>query len=191
LSSLHPASLILLGFAFLLAASSRGGTLLLLLCIAVAGLALLRARRQFAGILRRSRWLLLTMLVLFGWMTLGTPVSGLPGATREGLQLAVDNIARMLIAIAVVALLVSHLAPSALVSGLRSLLVPLAPLGDFRDRLAVRLMLTLQEVDAACSGVSAAPAPVAFLELPAAGRGPADYLAAIGSTGLLLFAVFV
>ncbi len=190
MSSLHPASLILLGFAFLLAASTRGGTLLLLLCIAVTGLALLLARRQFAGILRRSRWLLLTMLVLFGWMTLGAPVPWLPGATREGLLLATDYIARLLIAIAVIALLVSHLAAPALVAGLRSLLAPLAPLGDFRDRLAVRLMLTLQEVDAARSSASAAVAPVASLELPTAGRGPADYLAAIGSTGLLLFAVF-
>ncbi len=189
MSALHPASLILFGFAFLLAASTRSGTLLLLICLAVTGLTLSLARRHFARILRRSRWLLLTMLVLFGWMTLGTPVPGLPGATREGLVLATENIARLLIAIAVVALLVGRLAPAGLVSGLRSLLAPLAPLGDFRDRLAVRLMLTLQEVDAARSGAGARDVPVARLELPTAVRGPADYLAAIASAALLLYAV--
>lgn len=188
MNSLHPASLILLGFAFLLAASSRSGLLLLLLCLVVTGLALTFARRHFAAILRRSRWLLLTMLVLFGWMTLGTPVPGLPGATLEGLLLAMDNIARLLVAIAVVALLLNRLSPPALVCGLRSLLAPLAPLGDFRDRLSVRLMLTLQAVDSVRSGGRESAPSVASLALPAAQKGPADVLAAIGSLALLAYA---
>lgn len=188
MSSLHPASLILLGLAFLLAASTRSGVLLLLLCLASTGLAIGLARRQFRAIVRRSRWLLLTMVVLFGWMTLGTPVSGLPGATREGLFLAMENISRLLIAIAVVALLVGALSPPALVSGMRTLLAPLAPLGDFRDRLSVRLMLTLQEVEAARADATAEP-PREYLGLPLAGSGPADYVAVIGSVVLLAFAV--
>lgn len=189
MNPLHPASLILLGFAFLLAASTRSGFLLLLPCLAVNCLALALARRHFVAILRRSRWLLLTMLVLFGWMTLGTPVPGLPGATREGLLLALDNIGRLLIAIAVVALLLSRLSPLALVTGLRSLLAPLAPLGDFRDRLSVRLMLTLQVVDAVPTDDEAMAAPVSRLQLPAAGISLADYLAAGGSLSLLAYAV--
>lgn len=189
MNSLHPASLILLGFAFLLAASTRSGALLLLLCLVVSCLALVLARRHFAAILRRSRWLLLTMLALFGWMTLGTPVPGLPGATREGLLLATDNMARLLIAIAVVALLLDRLSPSALVCGLRSLLAPLGPLGEFRDRLSVRLMLTLQAVDSARSGAGENAPSVAGLALPVAGKGPADYLAAIASLALLACAV--
>lgn len=187
--SLHPASLILLGLAFLLAASTRSGTFLLLPCLAVMALALALARRQFATILRRSRWLLLTMLVLFGWMTLGTPVPGLAGATHEGLLLALENIARLLLAIAVVALLLNWLAPPALVSGLRALLAPLAPFGNFRDRLAVRLMLTLRAVDSARTPTDRDSEPVASLALPMVGRGAADYLAAIGSVLLLAVAV--
>lgn len=189
MSSLHPASLILLGFAFLLAASSRSGLLLLLLCLIAIGLASALARRHFAAILRRSRWLLLTMLVLFGWMTVGTPVPGLPGATREGLLLATDNIARLLVAIAVVALLLNRLPPPTLVSGLRTLLAPLAPLGDFRDRLSVRLMLTLQVVDAARSGAEEGAPSLTRLALPAPAKGLADVLAAIGSMALLAYAV--
>lgn len=190
MSYLHPASQILLGLAFLLAASTRNGFLLLLLCAAVMGFALGVARRHFTTILRRSRWLLLTMLLLFGWMTLGTPVAGLPGATREGLLLAAESVARLLIAISVVALLLESLPPPALVAGLRSLLATLALPGDFRDRLAVRLMLTLQEVDAARSGTSEPTMSGETFSLPVSRRGPADLLAAVCSASLLLFAAF-
>lgn len=120
---------------------------------ASAGFALGRARRHFLIILRRSRWLLLTMLMLFGWMTPGTAVPGLPMATREGLSLAAEHVARLLLAIATVSgAAPSRLSPAELVSGLRTLLAPLAPLGGFRDRLAVRLMLTLEEVESARRG---------------------------------------
>ena len=145
--SLHPASLILLAVSFLLAGGSRDGSMLLLVCAAAALAALLLARAQFVLILRRSRWLLLTMLILFGWMTQGTPLVWLPGATLEGLWLAGESLARLLIAIAMVAGLLTALTPASLVAGLRGLLAPLALFGNFRDRLSVRLMLTLEELE--------------------------------------------
>ena len=182
---LHPASLILLAFSFLLAASTRGGLVLLVLCLVTGGLALVAARRHFVAILRRSRWLLVTMLLLFGWMTLGTPVPGLPGATREGLLLAAENMARLLIAIAVVALLLRRLEPPALVSGLHMLLAPLAPLGNFRDRLSVRLMLTLRVVDTMRSGANETASMATSLAFPMSTVGPADYLAIVSSVALL------
>lgn len=188
MSSLHPASLILLAIAFLLAASTRSDALLLASCLGVTGIALGMARRHFLAILRRSRWLILTMLFLFGWMTIGTPVPGLPGATREGLHLATDNLARLLIAIAVVALLLRQLEPPALVCGLRALLAPLAPLGRFRDRLSVRLTLTLQAIDAAPSDTGEELPRISSLTLPELKRGPADHLATVAGGMLLVWA---
>ena len=185
---LHPASLILFGLAFLIAGSTRGGIGLGVIALGSAGFALGRARRHFLIILRRSRWLLLTMLMLFGWMTPGTAVPGLPMATREGLSLAAEHVARLLLAIATVSVLLSRLSPAELVSGLRTLLAPLAPLGGFRDRLAVRLMLTLEEVESARRGDEATSMTLARLALPTIGRCGADYLAAIGSAALLLIA---
>jgi hypothetical protein len=64
------------------------------LALGSAGFALVRARRHFLIILRRSRWLLLTMLVLFGWMTPGTAVPGLPMATQEGLSAGGESMSR-------------------------------------------------------------------------------------------------
>jgi energy-coupling factor transport system permease protein len=185
---LHPASLILLGLAFLLAASTRSGMFLLLLGIASSAFSYGLARQYFIRIVRRSRWLLITMLLLFGWMTPGTPVAGVPFATQEGLMLAAENIARLLIAIATVASLLSALAPPALVSGLRTLLAPLWLLGGFRDRLAVRMMLTLEEVEAVRQRANDLAAYPASLSLPRASHGPADIVAAIGSAVLLVVA---
>lgn len=148
MKNLHPASALFFGLSFLVSASTRSGVFLGFLSLAACALAFALARTQFLSILRRSRWLLLTMCVLFAWMTPGTLISWLPGLTREGLVLAGENVARVLIAIATVAMLLRLLPPPALVSGLRSLLAPLAIPGDFRDRLAVRLMLTLDAVEA-------------------------------------------
>ncbi len=185
---LHPASLILLGLAFLIAGSTRSGLGLWVIALGSAGFALSRARWHFLIILRRSRWLLLTMLVLFGWMTPGTPSPGLPMATQEGLVLAAEHVARLLLAIATVAVLLTRLSAAELVSGLRSLLAPLAPLGGFRNRLAVRLMLTLEAVESARHGDDNPSMTVARLTLPMTSRGGADYLAALGSAALLLIA---
>lgn len=185
---LHPASLILLGLAFLLAASTRSGMFVLLLGLSGSAFSYGLARPYFLAILRRSRWLLITMLLLFGWMTPGTPVPGVPFATQEGLMLAAESIARLLIAIATIAYLLSALTPPALVSGLRSLLAPFRLPGGFRDRLAVRMMLTLEEVETVRQRENDLAAHPAVLSLPLANRGPADILAAIGSAVLLVLA---
>lgn len=187
--ALHPASVILLGLAFLLFASTRSAPVLITLAAGSVMAAFLIGRFHLLRILSRSRWLLLTMLVLFGWMTPGTVMPYLPGATQEGLLLAAENLARLLIAIATVAALLSVLQPAALVSGMRSLLAPLAGLGGFRDRLAVRLMLTLEAVDAARQGGEDGAAGANSLGLPVAPIGLADYVTALSSTGLMLFAV--
>ena len=188
MNHLHPASLILLGFALLLAASTRTGAALFLACFMLVLSALVLAQRHFGLILRRSRWLLFTMLVLFGWMTPGTPVPAIPGATLEGLLLAAENLARLLLAIGTVALLLTALPPAALVSGLRTLLAPLVALGVSRDRLAVRLVLTLQEVEASRRGADKdAGAAATSLFLPATGCGVLDLLA--GGVAVSLLAV--
>lgn len=143
----HPASLIVLGLAVLLAASSRDGMHLYLSCLFLTLIAFTAAPRHMRLLLRRSRWLLLTMLVLFGWFTPGTPLANLPGASQEGLHLAAASIARLIIALSTVAMLLKALSSADLVAGMRALLAPFVLLGIPRDSVAVRLALTLQEVE--------------------------------------------
>lgn len=189
----HPysASAILLGLAAVLAASSREANQLLLASLVLILAAVITARHHFGLLFRRSRWLLLTLLILFGWLTPGTPLPGIPGASQEGLLLAAENLGRLLIALAVVAMLLTALTPAELVAGLRSLLAPLSLLGISRDRIAVRLALTLEEVEASRQGRRDDPEGMAAtLSLPAARYGVADFLL-IGLAGVLLLVAWL
>lgn len=181
-----PASLLALGFAVLVAASSREGAALFACCAVLALAATALAAPHFFPLLRRSRWLLLSMLLMFGWLTPGTPLPGAPGASLEGLWLAAENLARLTIALAAVALVLNSLSPAALVAGLRSLLAPFAALRISRDRIAVRLALTLEEVEAARSGNGDQGPAADRLSLPASAPGLADLLLGIVSGALLL-----
>lgn len=185
----HPATLILLGLAVLLAASSRDGMLLFLPSLGLLLLSLLAARLHLFLLIRRSRWLLLTMLIMFGWLTPGTPLPGIPAATQEGILLAAESLARLLVAISIVALILKVLPPAELVAGMRSLLAPLALLGISRDRIAVRLALTLEEVEASRGGQDGGSAAVpATLSLPAAAFGATDSVLVVLAGTLLLVA---
>ena len=171
----HPASLILLGLAALVAASSREGMALLFGGLGLTLMALLLAPSRLHFLLRRSRWLLLTMLVMFVWLTPGTPLASIPGASQEGLLLAAENLSRLLIALSTVALVLKELPPAELVAGMRSLLAPLGLLKISRDRVAVRLALTLNEVESSRAGDNREPGPIAStLALPASVPGATD-----------------
>jgi energy-coupling factor transport system permease protein len=180
----HPSSLILLAAALLLAAASRDGIALYLGCSAITLAALIGASADLRRLVRRSRWLLLTLLAMFGWLTPGTPLAIIPGATEDGLLLAADYIARMFVALATLALLLKALDVSRLVAGMRALLAPIELLGFSRDRIAVRLALTLQEVEAARSGKDREPP--GSLVLPAQTTGTADLLLGVVSAALVL-----
>ena len=183
----HPASLILLGLAALVAASSRDGMALFLAGLGITLVALVAATSHLRLLVRRSRWLLLTMLVMFGWLTPGTPLLNIPGASQEGLLLAGDNVARLLIALSIVALILKALSPSELVAGMRSLLAPLALLKISRNRIAVRLALTLNEVETSRIGESSEQGRMAStLTLPASVFGMADVILGLLAGALVL-----
>ena len=183
----HPTSLILLGLAALLAASCHDGRSLFLGSLGLALMALIVAPSHVRLLLRRSRWLLLTMLVMFGWLTPGTPLWFVPGASAEGLLLAADSLARLLIALSIVALILKTLSAAELVAGIRSLLSPLVLLNISRDRIAVRLALTLNEVENSRLGMSNEPPSMEVkLALPASCFGVTDSILGALAGGLVL-----
>ncbi|MDP2135313.1 MAG: hypothetical protein Q8J99_17055 [Sulfuritalea sp.] len=157
--------------------------------VALMLIALLAAGSHLSLLVRRSRWLLLTMLIMFGWLTPGTPLPIIPGASEEGLLLAAENLSRLMVAISVVALILKALPAAALVAGLRTLLLPLALLGVSRDRVAVRLALTLEEVEAARREPAVDPGSAAArLSLPATTVGVSDFLLAALAIAVLFLA---
>lgn len=120
---------------------------LVAVCAAVSLLAALIASTGFVRLLRRSRWLLLAVLLLFGWMTPGMPAPWLPGATLDGLQQATEQFSRLVISIAMVAMLLSRLDTTSLLAACHGLLRPLRILSVDVDRLVLRLALTLHQLD--------------------------------------------
>ncbi|HEY8856003.1 MAG TPA: hypothetical protein VIM43_01455 [Rugosibacter sp.] len=143
----HPANLLLLWFSFLLAFSVRSGVVLILSCFIVMMWAYLSATLHLQRLLRRSIWLMLTLFAVFSWMTPGTPLSLMPFVSVEGLHLAVMQSTRVLLAIASLALVLQYLSRADLVAGMYFFLAPLSRIGVPAKRLAVRLMLTLEEVE--------------------------------------------
>lgn len=144
----HPLTLLLgwFGFAILLPwVHSR----ILLGVVVLLGLvaALLHARRRILALLRRSRWLLLSLGILFAFFTPGEYVPWLPdslGVTHEGLIAAADHLGRLLAMLATLALVHERLGTHGLLTALYTLLRPFS----FRDATVIRLMLVLEYAEA-------------------------------------------
>lgn len=124
------------------------------LVLAVTGVLVRRQRPDFdgrvlLGMLRRIRWLLLAILILYGWFTPGTallPVLGGWSPVQEGLQEGVLRVIALLAIVAAVYLLLASTPRGALVGGLLWYGVPLRRLGLDDRRFAVRLVLALEAV---------------------------------------------
>jgi len=143
----HPLTLLLgwFGFAILLPwIHSR----ILFAVVVFLGLtaALWYARGRMLALLRRSRWLLLSLGILFAFFTPGEYVPWLPawlGVTHEGLIAAADHLGRLLTMLATLALVLERLGRRGLLIAFYALLHPFS----FRDATVVRLMLVLDHVE--------------------------------------------
>lgn len=143
---IHPAAQILTWC--LLVATAQGLSLGVLL--AAAGMVLLLAlsvsAHKLMQLLRRTRWIMLSLMLIYAYSTPGQPLFdalGLLGPSREGLIDGLLQLIRLLVALAGLAILLDRLHRQQLIAGLYALFAPLQWLGLSRERLAVRLALTL------------------------------------------------
>ena len=107
---------------------------------------------KFIQLLRRTRWIMLSLLVIYAYSTPGQPLSdtlGMFSPSREGLFDGVLQPARLLAALAGLAILLDRLHRQQLIAGLYTLCAPLQWLGLSRERFAVRLALTLHYAEVA------------------------------------------
>ncbi|HSD59503.1 MAG TPA: energy-coupling factor transporter transmembrane component T [Burkholderiales bacterium] len=94
---------------------------------------------------RRARWLLASLLLVYGFATPGTPLwEAVPALSREGIALGGMQAWRIVLMLAGLSLLTAATPSAELVSGIRALLRPLATLGLDPGRFALRLALTLE-----------------------------------------------
>lgn len=148
----HPATQILTWCV--LVAATQLLTLVPLLCGASAVLlyALLVARHKLVQLLRRTRWIMFSLLLVYAYSTPGQSVIeslGVWGPTYEGFGDGALQLTRLLVVLAGLAILLNRLPQQHLIAGLYILFVPLQWLGLSRERLAVRLALTLHYAEAA------------------------------------------
>lgn len=123
--------------------------LVLALLAAVAALIRFRRWSPLLVVLRRLRFLWLSIIIAYGWFTPGQPLLPDAGAwspTFQGLQAAGVRVAALAVLVLAVQLLMAVSSRAELVAGLRWWSRPLRLFGLDPARLALRLVLALETV---------------------------------------------
>lgn len=148
----HPAAVILLWLFLTIAVQSLHATALLAVAALLAAAALGTSAARLYALLRRTRWIMVALLVIYGFVTPGEalwPGAGTIGPTREGLADGALQLGRLVSALAGLSVVLATLSQRQLLAGLYALAGPLGWAGLPRQRLAVRLALTLQYAETA------------------------------------------
>ncbi len=146
----HPAVFILLWLVLVVALQSLAGAVLLLAGALLLLLAYSLSSERLHILLHRTRWMMLSLLLIYSYATPGVAVwASLAqfSPTYEGVFDGLLQLSRLVFALAGLVVLQSSLSQPQLISGLYALSYPLRYLGLSRTRVAVRLALTLHYVE--------------------------------------------
>ena len=111
------------------------------------------AARRFLRLLWKARWFWLVLIMLYAWTVPGTllwPSDYSP--SEEGLKAGFVRVVRLALMLAALARLLSEFSPPQLAGGLYLLAKPFSMLGLDRRALAVRLALTLEQLERPARG---------------------------------------
>ena len=103
-------------------------------------------------LLRRTRWILISLFAIYAYLTPGEAMwtfPYIPSPTREGLLDGLLQLSRLVCVLAGLSILLTTLSQERLVSGLFVFSYPLKFIGISRERIAVRLALTLHYAERA------------------------------------------
>ncbi|MEI7843406.1 MAG: hypothetical protein WCI39_10275 [Gallionellaceae bacterium] len=103
-------------------------------------------------LLRRTRWIFLSLFVIYAFLTPGVPLwslSNTPSPTIDGLEDGLMQLGRLLSVLAGLSILLTLLSREQLIGGIYSLIYPLRFFGISREKIAVRLALTLHYAETA------------------------------------------
>lgn len=148
----HPATQIIAWCMLVAALQKLSLVPLLTVAIFILLLAFALSKHKFFQLLRRTRWVMVSLLLIYFYSTPGEPLSeamGVLSPSREGLIDGVLQLTKLLSALAALAVLLDRLGRAQLIAGLYTLFAPMQWLGLSRERLAVRLALTLHYAEAA------------------------------------------
>lgn len=148
----HPSAQILTWCMLVAAMQALALDMLLIAASLILLCAFAVSRHKFIQLVRRTRWIMLSLLLIYAYSTPGQALSdmfGMFSPTREGLTDGVLQLTRLLAALAGLAILLDRLHRQHLITGLYTLFAPLQWLGLSRERFAVRLALTLHYAEVA------------------------------------------
>jgi energy-coupling factor transport system permease protein len=148
----HPVTQITLWICLAILVQTLQSTVLPILAVALVFLAFKAHSKRLLTLLRRTRWILLSLMVIYAFMTPGVALWSLPyipNPTREGLLDGLMQLSRLVCVLAGLSILLTSLSQERLISGLYVLAYPLRFIGLSRERIAVRLALTLQYAERA------------------------------------------
>jgi energy-coupling factor transport system permease protein len=148
----HPAVQIMIWVSLALLVQRLQPFELLAFTAIVSALALRLCAAQLLRLLRRTRWILFSLLLIYAYTTPGAalwPQFGVGSPTNEGLLDGMLQLGRLLSVLSGLAILLELLPQNQLISGLYTLAYPLGWFGWSRARIAVRLALTLEYAESA------------------------------------------
>lgn len=154
----HPGTILLLWTFLAIALQSLHALALLGCCALVCALALARSAPRFFTLLRRTRWIMVSLLLIYGYVTPGEAVwaaAGTYSPTHTGLIDGALQLGRLIGALAGLSIVLNLLSRQQLLSGIYALTYPVQVLGISRERIAVRLALTLHYAESAMLDVFA------------------------------------
>ena len=142
--SLHPATRLLIWLLVLVAVQCLSGAALLAgLCVPL--LLGRQVMRRGGKLVWRTRWLLLSLFVIFAWGVAGEPLWASDYApTFDGLHEALTHLGRLVLVLMAVAAFLEKLSLPDLLAASHAVLGPWRRLGLDPDRGVVRLMLVLR-----------------------------------------------
>ena len=169
----HPAILILIWACITIAIQPLQAISLLFAGVPLLAVACTVSAVRLLTLLRRVRWIMLSLLLIYAYATPGEavwPSLVQFSPTYEGLLDGMLQLCRLAFALAGLAILLSLLSQQQLISGLYTLVYPLRYIGLSRERLSVRLALTLHYAESSMldtaanwrSSIKQMMAPAAF-----------------------------
>ena len=147
---MHPFVKIACFFFLLLLLQYLSASSIAVLCGLICLLAAVLNLPHFSQLIKRMRWLFVSLLLVYGYATPGEYLAFLPlnvAPSYEGLHLGLMQIAKLLIAVASLSALFASASKSQLMAGLWTLLSPLRLVGLNVERFTVRMLLTLHYVE--------------------------------------------
>lgn len=147
----HPATAVLLWLFFMVWIMQVGeGVLAGMSALILLGFTH-NTRQQFMRYIRRSRWLLLVLLLMHAYSLPGIslwPLLGVYSPSQVGMYSGLLQSWRLLLMLAMLAVLMTRLSREALLLGIYTVLTPLNHIGLSAERIAVRIWLTMHYAEA-------------------------------------------